>query len=520
MTDTYGGRTTFRSSKLKRVDLALKKYHSQPLRTWGKFLDLKNTLVAWQDSKGTDKFGDPKWQSSIRNKRKAASNLALAVDFVADHPAEISDVDYHLVTSNGIWVNDPDFDKEWQAQEADREAHAFIEQHREQALNLLFQNARIRFKSLRKDEAASDIYASYTNHRTWSDLHRSGTDVTTSQGIIDHSSAHFRNSGGHFHSANTQWNNLGTHVFGAADWGQAVTALGQNTLFTELSSAFSSAYTAMIPFIGLAKSGFDGIKGFAMAAYKEYELADQKRHAAAVLGEGDPRVAFQAMTRLIRHEIHDNLIQGTRGFTALGSKILCMFFDAGIASTPAIAIVEGIAKVMQKLYILKRSYNYMKAGNTCLEMYRGGHPVSREIFEDSPILGCYFLVNANTSDLLDWLTIEFGDLGWQTEAEARIKTDLQQILLRANSAIQDSQIEVVGIPTNKGSLMYQGIDKAFDKITKLATYTSKGGLASAGLRYAFRDRDADAARQERQRQTQQLKARLKGRITGFGNSSI
>ena len=523
MTDTYGGRTKSRSSKLKKIDRMLKQYEST--RTWNSFQELDNALSEWLIT-----FDIKSWENSIRNKRLAVTKLKNAIDFVSQFPAEIVDDPYVLHMSDGIWVDDPDFDKKWQAQQAEREALAFVQQHREESWQLLFRDARIHFRSRHKDIAASDLHSDATWIGINNKLRSGGINVTTAKGMSENWNDNTSQAGKHWAAAGGQWNRLGTQVFGAAEWPQVLAALGENTLFTQLSNTFSSLYAAMIPFIGVAKSGFDAIKGFAMAAYKQYELTDQRRHAAAVLGERNPQAAFAAMDRLIRHEVNDNLVQGARGITALGSKVVCMFVDGGMASGPAIGIAEGIAKIMQKLYILKRSYDYMNAGNICLDSYRHGHPVSLEIFSESPILGCYFLCNANTSDLLNWLKVEYGGLEWQTEVEALIKTDVKPIILRANSAIQDSQIKVTGVASNKGSFMYQGMDRFFDGVNKTLAYTSKGGLGSLAIRTAYSHVSGnhaakEAAREERKKKAEEIRQRLKSRIQqnpkyvgGFGNT--
>jgi hypothetical protein len=78
------------------------------------------------------------------------------------------------------------------------------------------------------------------------------------------------------------------------------------------------------------------------------------------------------------------------------------------------------------------------------------HPntLSLEVFEDCPLLGCYLLVNSNTSDIVNLMLEEIGQPDWKGNVEKMVKESITPMVKDANELINKSRLEVVGYRGN------------------------------------------------------------------------
>ena len=148
--------------------------------------------------------------------------------------------------------------------------------------------------------------------------------------------------------------------------------------------------------------------------------------------------AVKALETLINREIAFNAATTTREFLALSAK------SAGIAASwggdvlsPAVGAANAVAGLVQTLTAAAIEFRDMRNGNVVLD-----GTLDRSIFGKCPILACYFLTCASTSDLLNFFTGEIVTPGFMDRAEA-LRKGIETARNKAARALATSRYVLV-----------------------------------------------------------------------------
>lgn len=198
------------------------------------------------------------------------------------------------------------------------------------------------------------------------------------------------------------------------------------------------------PFMGAISSGKKMIVewiGVARVQYNRYDTED-RRFAFA---PGDPEAALDAVLELLRRERNSRLAKAGVATGAFGAKLGGAFADGGALSGPIVGLLETLAEIMQMIVEYVRDWKEVQRAN---ELLRIGY-LNFEIFEVSPMLGCYFLLIQDHSTIINILVADYGTPNFVLDAEKLIKS-INPVLDSARGYVSESKFEIVGFENMKG----------------------------------------------------------------------
>ena len=88
-------------------------------------------------------------------------------------------------------------------------------------------------------------------------------------------------------------------------------------------------------------------------------------------------------------------------------------------------------------------------------------PADVSLFQVCPLLGCYYLANSTTSDVVHLLASDFGSPGWMDRVEKQCESSVHELQKAATEAIKSHRYELEGLKANHG-MYYRG-----DKLGKV-----------------------------------------------------
>jgi hypothetical protein len=173
-----------------------------------------------------------------------------------------------------------------------------------------------------------------------------------------------------------------------------------------------------------------------LAAKKLKERSDiQGAHHLFRAGQAD--AALDAIVRLIDRELKLLAVDmGKQAASIVGSA-----FAMGPAASAANAIVD----VLVNIRVYARMAEEMKKGNQLMD----AEDYSLELFTVSPVLGCYFLILADTSVWINFSAFDIGTPGWMKTVETLRKRS-QPIRDKARQFIREAKYAVSGTEFMKG----------------------------------------------------------------------
>jgi hypothetical protein len=329
---------------------------------------------------------------------------------------------------------------------ADYTARQFIEQHRRQHLAEFFEGTRLVTKKLALAEAIGSV--KYTT-RSLKSSTGAAVGATASAATAP---------------AKAEVENLVLEmicqIFDVSNIVEVVQELTQNVV-TEVVGAF-------VPLAGTAVTGTRAIYYWGNTALAAHSYYKSKERASDVL-PGDPAAAVHALLRMIRREINENAIKAgrltARGAVQLGTDALTI---AGIAGSPAFgggvavtalaqaanagaAAVNCAVALVHQLYLMARDMKEKRKANKML----GRRPVDANLFQVCPLLGCYYLANSSTSDIVHVLASDFGAPGWMDRVEKQHKHSINELQKSATEAIKSHRYELEGLKATHG-MYYRG----------------------------------------------------------------
>lgn len=237
-------------------------------------------------------------------------------------------------------------------------------------------------------------------------------------------------------SAYSQAKNLVNLILGNAATDPSMMALVKDILGKSLSDFI----TEITPGVGLAYSS-------SMATYNSYlalsaaRSAHKIRNAQQGLLPGDPTAAFLAVKTLIERE--RNACAAHAGIHAIEAtaKAAGIFLDAGAATGTAASIIGMTSRLLITLYLLKKDWDEMQAVKG---LFQKPWQIDNSIFAKSPLLGCYFLLSADTWVIVNLICSDFGKPGYKYRVEQAVKHHLNPLMNVAGQCIVSHRMTLTG----------------------------------------------------------------------------
>lgn len=404
--DTYSLRHK-RSPFLLKIDEAIK------LRMGDE--KIKEALDRWkfdQSSKGKD------WTKSVRNRKKAVTNLYRAVNSLDKR--KLSD--------------------------EEREAMKYLSRMQAMALSRQFVGKQLTFKSSTLVGVAQGAGTKWQKFKTGASSVASGGK--TAKGV--YKSAQTLHSARKTGMAVAQATSKATAT---ADLKNKIMqlcktltpGLDPNDVFKKLNLGNVEQFAGNVaPFMGSISSGKKMIVewiGVARTVYKKYDTED-RRYAFA---PGDPEAALDAVLELLIRERNSRLAKAGVATGAFGAKLGGAFADGGAVSGPIVGLLETLAEIMQMIVEYVRDWKEVQRAN---DLLRIGY-LNFEIFAVSPILGCYFLLIQDHSTIINILVADYGTANFVIDAEDMVAA-INPVLDQARGYVGASKFEIVGFDGMKG----------------------------------------------------------------------
>jgi len=221
------------------------------------------------------------------------------------------------------------------------------------------------------------------------------------------------------------------------------------------------------PIIGVVTSGGKMVVGWVKVASTVSSKSDMKSRAV-VIRKGDPSAAFSSILLIIDRDLKRQAADATIHSVAFTAKGIAILADAGAATGPIVGAVESIASLLNLLVDVAIDAKQVSDGNKLLR----AENFDITMFNECPILGCYYIVIQDDSTIMDFDIDNMGRENWQLEAQ-RLKVAIRPVIKKASDLIKNSRIEIPGMESAKG--VYQA--SLLNKIKLF--YKSKGyGLSS------------------------------------------
>lgn len=215
---------------------------------------------------------------------------------------------------------------------------------------------------------------------------------------------------------------------------------------------FAQLMKEITPYMGVFSSAISAGTAGKAVAQDGYNLYKSTEYKTGFL-PGDPVAAADAVQEIIKRDLTRHSIDLTRHSAATGTKIAGLFVDLGTATTAALGTANALAELGLELYALGVEIKTMRAGNKRL-----AQPATLDltVFQDCPVLGCYFLTCADTSLVANFFVADIGLPGWMDRVEEMKKTKMDPLLKIAAKDIQNSRLQLEGLTANKGTHMEKG----------------------------------------------------------------
>ena len=229
-------------------------------------------------------------------------------------------------------------------------------------------------------------------------------------------------------------------LFDAVDLPDIIAELGLDFLQDFISGA--------LPIVQQVKSGAQATHSWGKAAQELHKSLKVKKHMPFIL-RGDARDACIAVRSLLRESSAEYAVVATIQTTQFAVSTAGLFADLGGVTGPATSAAASVAKLCQKITIFAVKYKQMKKVNLILRTVPG-KALSSDIFNISPLLGCYYLANSTTSNCLNILCDNILEDNWMADAEKNKRQHLDPLIKDSQRFIHKSRYVLNPIRQNKG----------------------------------------------------------------------
>lgn len=427
---TDGGMTSVRSSELKKIDAALGEY--EKAQTPNNLDALRNAVVAWIASKKKD------WKKSIRNRYGAVETLFNQV------------MGFEGPVRTG----------------QDMVALSHIRDESRAIITDLFRGAQLEWRpgilaKLNLQTKKEKVTVAYSGVSTARNIN---TLVTASGGT---GFGTMVSSGGGGGSANVIKgicrSLIPPDIFEEA-W---------QKLLAEVPTFLTDFAAEVTPFLGLFASGgsaiFSGIK--AVRASYRVNVADE--HLEGSLATGEPKKAIEALIRILERERNKAIADFGINTAAFAGKVASALADGGTATTAAIGLAATTAKLAVYLHAFVRDFRERKKVN--LLMASGGILDGAELFDTSPITGCYMICCVPTSVMVNSIFARFYRQGWRGEVEYAVAKHIGPLREQAARTVREHRFWIPSLQNYPGL-----VEKNKKKLKEMAKRKGKTGMVGIG----------------------------------------
>jgi hypothetical protein len=496
---TNAGMFKVRSAQLKKIDEALLAYHARPGDAG--LSQIKLALHHWKMSKGYDgNGGKPAWVTSERNKRSAVSNLDMQV-FGQPNPLansvlkELAELPFYGIET---WAED--------------DAREAMKLARIEALQDMFAGRELVIRKTSAALAGRSIKkligkAKQNANETAAAATKAATDAAKGAAM----NAAMRMFAPQIEMAREI-------IAGILDDLPMEVVREVMAMLDEIVPGFITELAgAIAPYVSVVRSGVKTTAYLVKTIKSTYQRYDLGTHMGAVL-PGDPEAAARALLVMVHREIaHNGKMTGIYGTdTALkGGALALDAASLGVPSASAImnplsGMVTALAVLGVTVRALARDIQERQAANKLLK-HSGTVRLTAQLFQDSPVMGCWFLACANTSDIVNFLVSDIGQPGWQLDVEVMVAKHVRPITEAAKGFVADARFEVSGMSMSKGATA--STTGALDIKAKL----KKKMITKVGEKLPFVDTQNYQTFAKAQGQETVSRDVLKSRITGMGN---
>ncbi len=202
--------------------------------------------------------------------------------------------------------------------------------------------------------------------------------------------------------------------------------------------------------------GLGLIKSASMTLYHSIMLAANMRKvyqlesAEPALASGDPTAALLAVQELAKRETAHSAGRMASYAAETGGKLVGTFVDGGTATAAVAGAAATISRMLITLNAMRVDVLEMRAANRLLAQVDA---LDATLFAKSPLLGCYFLVCADTSTIVNFMFKDLGKPGFKYEVEKACKDHLATTLTIASHLVYDHRMKLSGRQLPKMSVM-------------------------------------------------------------------
>ncbi len=229
-------------------------------------------------------------------------------------------------------------------------------------------------------------------------------------------------------------------LFDVGDLPDIIADLGLDFLQDFVASA--------LPVVQQVKSGAKAASSWGSAAQDLHKSFKTKKHMPFVL-PGNARDAVIAVRTLLRQSSAEHAARATIETTQFAVSTAGLFADLGGATGPATSAAASLAKLCQKITIFAIEYKQMKKVNHILKT-SPDDALSSELFNVSPLLGCYYLANNTTSNVLNVLSNNIIEDDWMADAANNKRKHLDPLIKDSQKFISKSRYVLNPIKQDKG----------------------------------------------------------------------
>lgn len=207
-----------------------------------------------------------------------------------------------------------------------------------------------------------------------------------------------------------------------------------------LGQSLSDLIKQVAPGVGIAYSS-------SMATYNGYCALSAARSSHSIansqagLLKGDPTAAFLAVKTLIDREVKTRSATAASHGIEATAKGVGIFLDAGAATGTAASLMGTASRLLISLHILKKDWDETQAVKG---VFQRPWDIDNSLFAKSPLLGCYFLLSADTWMITNLVCEDFGKPGFKYKVEQAVKNHLNPLMNVAGQCIINHRMKLTG----------------------------------------------------------------------------
>jgi hypothetical protein len=246
-------------------------------------------------------------------------------------------------------------------------------------------------------------------------------------------------------------------------------------IITELGPQFFGEFIkAMTPYLGLIVCGGTAIIDWGKTVrdtYRKYKL--EKR--TDVVKAGTPKAALDAIKVIIDRERNNHITTASINTVEFGVKGILQLTGVGGVTDTIVGGITAFTKICHTLALVAFDYKEKRDANKIMQTAKN---IDHKIFDACPILGCYYIVSSDTSNVINFIVEDMGKDGWMDDIE-NMKQNLDYIESQARRLIDEHRYVIKDMPKMKMSderMEKQGIDVSRTEKIAFSVKRARGKL--------------------------------------------